>query len=56
MIVSLLRLLVHLVYLLIIFLYYSIQFHEGVLDERTVGVEKIVTITCPGCSLLEVVT
>ena len=56
MIVSLLRLLVHLVYLLIIFLYYPVQFHEGVLYQRTVGIEKIVTITCPGCSLLEVVT
>ena len=56
MTITLLRLLVHLVYLLIIFLYYPVQFHEGVLDEGTVGIEKIVTITCPGCSLLEVVT
>ena len=53
---TLLRLLIGLVYLLIIFLYNSIQFHEGVLNKGTICIEKIVAVACAGCSLLEVVT
>ena len=56
MTITLLRLLVHIVYLLIVFLYYPVQFHEGVLYQRTVGIEEVVTVTRPGCSLLKVVT